>query len=354
MDQTQMSAENRVLVGYFDEEARAERALNDLQNAGFTSAHIGVAHRGPRPVSRAPGASAAGSEAKNSAEDMWDKVRSFFHRGAEHDRADDRARTEAAGEQADADASAYTHDDLHDSLTGMSVPEERSRYFSRRLRSSENGALVTVNAGERANIAEFILRDNGADVGEDVGERDTSGDTYAERVSQQSAGELRNAEPVAAEPVANASGAPIAARTEVPDAVPQPARPAGTLEGAQDVQNLQLLGEVLRVRKERIDRGEVAVRKEVVTETQTIQVPVQREELVIEQHPPAGRAEAAGPGQEIRIPLSQETASVDKDTVVREQVTVGKKPVQETREVSGDVRHEELVVDDRTRRAVNE
>jgi uncharacterized protein (TIGR02271 family) len=124
------------------------------------------------------------------------------------------------------------------------------------------------------------------------------------------------------------------------------------MEGAQDVHNVQLLGEVLRVHKQRIDRGEVSVRKEVVTETQTIQVPVRREELVIEQRSPEGNTQA--PGQEIRIPLSRETASVDKQTVVRENVAVGKKPVQEIQDLSGDVRHEELTVDDPTRRRVNE
>lgn len=45
---------------------------------------------------------------------------------------------------------------------------------------------------------------------------------------------------------------------------------------------------------------------------------------------------------------------MDKGTVVREEVAVGKKPVQEVRDLSGDVSHEELVVDNQSRRAINE
>jgi uncharacterized protein (TIGR02271 family) len=124
------------------------------------------------------------------------------------------------------------------------------------------------------------------------------------------------------------------------------------------MQNIQLLGEVLRVHKDRLSRGEVVVRKDVITETQTVQVPVTREELVVEQRDVAGDTPARGnigDNQEIRIPLTEETASVDKGTVVRQEVAVGKKPVQEVRDLSGEVRREELVVDDQaTKRAVNE
>ena len=101
------------------------------------------------------------------------------------------------------------------------------------------------------------------------------------------------------------------------------------------------------------------VRKDVITETQTVQVPVTREELVIERREASGDTQATGrvgEDEEIHIPLTEETASIDKGTVVREEVAVGKKPVSEVRDLSGEIRREELVVDDRsnTRRAVNE
>jgi uncharacterized protein (TIGR02271 family) len=111
------------------------------------------------------------------------------------------------------------------------------------------------------------------------------------------------------------------------------------------------------VQKERVSRGEVRLRKEVITDTQTVQVPVTREELVIERRPTDSTTAASGTvgeGQEIRIPLSEETASLDKSTVVREEVAVGKKPVGEVRDLTGEVRREELVVDDGTKKAVNQ
>ena len=111
---------------------------------------------------------------------------------------------------------------------------------------------------------------------------------------------------------------------------------------------LQLRGELLRTHKERVQRGEVRLRKEVVTENQTINVPVTREELVIERTRPTGEARATGEigtDQEIRVPLSEERVNVEKKPIVNEEVRVGKRQVQDTRNVSDKVRHEELRVD---------
>ena len=73
---------------------------------------------------------------------------------------------------------------------------------------------------------------------------------------------------------------------------------------------MQLFGEVLRVHKERINQREVRVRKDVITENQTIDVPVMREELVLERVAVSGNTPAPsaniGRGQEIRVPLSEE------------------------------------------------
>ncbi len=185
----------------------------------------------------------------------------------------------------------------------MSVPDDRSRYFNHRFGSSEDGVIVTVSAPGRETEAETILRQYGADLGDESAQYD-----YAS----------------------------------------QPAQPTRT-EGAQ---NIQLLGEALRVHKDRISRGEVTLRKEVTTEMQTIQVPVTREELVIERHAVAGGTTPTGKigdTGEIRIPLSEERASIDKQTFVREEVSVGKREVEDVRQLSGEVRSEELVVDDETK-----
>jgi uncharacterized protein (TIGR02271 family) len=111
---------------------------------------------------------------------------------------------------------------------------------------------------------------------------------------------------------------------------------------------IQLLSERLQINKQRVNTGEVRVRKEVRTEQQNIQVPVTREELVIERNP-VSESQAIdreiGAGDEIRVPLSEERVEVEKRPVVREEVRVGKRAVEETRNVADQTRHEELKVD---------
>ncbi len=76
-------------------------------------------------------------------------------------------------------------------------------------------------------------------------------------------------------------------------------------------------------------------------------MPVQREEVVIERTAVHGRASTGSirPGEEIRIPVSEERVKVAKEAVVTEEVKVGKRTVQDTERVSGQVRKEEIKVE---------
>jgi uncharacterized protein (TIGR02271 family) len=114
---------------------------------------------------------------------------------------------------------------------------------------------------------------------------------------------------------------------------------------------MQLREERLNVTKEQVRTGDAKVRKEVHTEHKQITVPVEREELVIERRPAHGRA-AAGDikAEEIRIPLKEEKVNVSKETVVKEEVSVGKRKVQDQRTVDADLKREELVVEDETKK----
>ena len=82
-----------------------------------------------------------------------------------------------------------------------------------------------------------------------------------------------------------------------------------------------------------------------------MEVPVQREEVVIERTPVHGRATTAGvagdlrEGEEIRIPVREEKVTVSKEAVVTEEVKVGKRVVQDTEHVTGQVRKEEVKVE---------
>ena len=117
-----------------------------------------------------------------------------------------------------------------------------------------------------------------------------------------------------------------------------------TAEGAE---RIEVREEELQAHKELVEAGEVRVRKEVVTEHRTLEVPVQREEVVIERHAPTGEPGASDirPGEEIRIPVRKEQVTVEKQPVVKEEVTVGKRVVQGTEQVGGEVRREEVRVE---------
>jgi len=96
-----------------------------------------------------------------------------------------------------------------------------------------------------------------------------------------------------------------------------------------------------------VETGEVRVRKEVVTDQQTLQVPVTREEVVIERRPASGAASTSDirPGEEVRIPVREEKVHVEKETVTTGEVSVGKRTVTDTEQVSGTVRHERVKVE---------
>jgi uncharacterized protein (TIGR02271 family) len=113
---------------------------------------------------------------------------------------------------------------------------------------------------------------------------------------------------------------------------------------------IQLRRERLNVEKEQVQRGEAHIRKEVITEHQTIEVPVQREELVIERR----QVNEVAPGgltddptqRDIRIPLKEERVNVSKETVVEEEVSVGVRTVTDTKKIEADIQHEELRTSD--------
>ena len=109
---------------------------------------------------------------------------------------------------------------------------------------------------------------------------------------------------------------------------------------------MQLKEEELHVDKRQVQKGEVEVRKEVVTEQRQITVPVEREEVVIERRPASRRGRAGDlRAEQIRIPVSEEQVDVTKEAVVKEEVSVGKRKVTGTETVGGTVRHEEVRVE---------
>jgi uncharacterized protein (TIGR02271 family) len=189
-------------------------------------------------------------------------------------------------------------------LMGMGVPDEHASYYEGEAKAGKT--LVTVRAGDRYDDAQSILRDHGAD---DVESRNSAAQTTGNPVLQTGSS----------------------------------ARPTREAEGT-----LQLREEELVANKQRVETGEVRVGKDIVSEERTLEVPVTRDEVVIERHP-VDRRPSDSPigdrGQSIELPVREERVELEKRTVVYEEVGVGKHELKDTEHVSGTVRREEARVE---------
>jgi uncharacterized protein (TIGR02271 family) len=110
--------------------------------------------------------------------------------------------------------------------------------------------------------------------------------------------------------------------------------------------------EELRVGTETRERGRARLRKHVVTEEQQVTVPVQREEVRVEREPITDAnldTATSGPAiseEEHEVTLREEEVVVDKRAVPKERVRLDTETVTEERQVSEEVRKEQIQVDD--------
>jgi uncharacterized protein (TIGR02271 family) len=110
--------------------------------------------------------------------------------------------------------------------------------------------------------------------------------------------------------------------------------------------------EQLNVGTQQVEAGRARLRKYVVTEQQTVTVPVSHEEVRIEREPitEANRGEALdGPDiseEEHEVILHAEQPVVAKETVPVERVRMGTETVSEQQQVTGEVRKEQIEVED--------
>ncbi|MGB8129940.1 MAG: YsnF/AvaK domain-containing protein [Candidatus Angelobacter sp.] len=284
------------IYAFFKNRSDALAAISDLKDAGFTSGQIGLAMaddpsfsstESTRPEHSSSELGAA-SRGKTDDRSAWDKIKDFFT--GEHE--------------------TYIGDEnAHESTYG-NISSERARYYNSGI--AAGGAVITVSApAERLEEAREIIEDHDGDVR-------TSG-FEAEGTASSGSG--------------MASGSGIGT--------------ASTAAGA-DERRIQLRGEMLRAVKQRVEKGEIRLRKDIITENQTISVPVTREEVVVERVS-AGEAQPLsgkiGDEGEIRVPVSEERVSVVKEPVVTGEVRVRKQAVQDNQQVTDTVRHEEVRVE---------
>lgn len=286
MVQINTPARGSHLVAFFSNQADALSAVSELKDAGFTSDQIGLAISGryasaTRPYDETSVPGMPGGSVSSP-------------EGERPATGDDRSAWEKIKDFFRGQDETYSGEGYGDAFRHLSISDERSHYYSSGL--ARGGAVVTVRAPEdQIEQARQILIDNDADLR-------TSGFT----------------------------------------------QPTGAETLATGERRIQLRGELLRAIKERVEKGEVRLRKEVVTEQQTINVPVSREEVVVEQVPASGTQQVSGRiGEqgEVRIPVSEERVKVSKEPVVTGEVRVQKRTVQDTEQVSDQVRHEEVKVE---------
>jgi len=215
-------------------------------------------------------------------------------------------------------------------LIGMGIPKEEADWYENEVKSGRT--LIAVRAGTRQDEAEDILHRYGA---YDVEHRDAA--SYTPRTTGAGLGTMGTA------------GMTTGAAMGTTGTVGSTTDTSRTTTAPEDAQTIRLREEQLTANKQRVKAGEVEVGKRVVEEQRSIDVPVEREEVVIERHPvnrrPADRTDFGDESETLRVPVMEEQVQVEKRPVVTEEVTVGKRETQDTRTVSGTVRREELDVD---------
>ena len=208
-------------------------------------------------------------------------------------------------------------------LVGMGVPEEEAHHYNREFESGRT--IVTVKADGRYDEARSIMQRYGV----------------LEYAGQSAMGSAQHELRETDRPIGTAA-------TNVRDDFRETRGPARRERMDTDRgRTVELREEELRARREMVDAGNVELHKDVVSEQRTIDVPVTREEVVIDRHAvdPHPSDRPIGTDQTIRVPVREERVELEKQPVVYEEVEIGKRPVQETERMSGTVRREEVRIE---------
>jgi uncharacterized protein (TIGR02271 family) len=304
--------ERTTAIALFNDRAEAQRAIGQLKDAGFTEKEIGMTTR-EADDDQTNARAADGHKETHATEGAVTGLAAGAGVGALWGLGILAGVVPAIGpaiaggtlaailSSAAAGAAAAG---LAGTLIGYGIPEKEAKYYEKEFQSGRT--VVTVHSKERAAEAQAILQRSG---GYDM--------------QSSAAGSSR-----------------AASTTSRTRQSAQRAATAGEM-------TLEAREEELEIRKRPVQTGEATIRKETHTERRSIDVPVQKEELVIERHAVDRRA-ASGPvgeNDEIRVPLREEQVEVRKRPVVREHVTVGKRTTQEQQRVEEETRKEEIKVE---------
>ena len=332
--------EHKRAVGVFSTHREAEQALSQLRDTGFPMDKVSVIARD------------AGRDHEIAGADVSDRV---------GNKADDGAKTGAlaggalggltgllvglgavaipgigpvmlAGAGATALATTLSGGvigaaagGLLGALVGLGIPEERARIYNSRV--AQGDYLVLVEGTQEEIIrAESLLRNHGI---QEWGVYDAP-DLHNSGVNKAVSG-------LGSEPVVKAS--PLS---------------------SHDQQTVKLYEERLVVDKDQVKTGEVNIGKHVETETARVSIPVEKERIVVERTKPmdTNRPVASGEatfqeGEVARIEVYEETADIEKQAFVREQINVRKEVQHDTVEVEDKIRREALDIDAQGRNVID-
>ncbi|MDN5702185.1 MAG: PRC and DUF2382 domain-containing protein [Micrococcales bacterium] len=120
---------------------------------------------------------------------------------------------------------------------------------------------------------------------------------------------------------------------------------AGAARG-DDANSVVRHEEEVNVGTERVQTGRARLRKHIVHDTETVTVPVEREEVEIVREPIAdGEHGGRLSDEDVEVALSEERPVVEKDVVAKERVGLDKNVVRDQEQVQTDVAREEVDIE---------
>lgn len=392
---------HRTVVGVFQDHAQAQQAVNELRRLGFLESEIGVAGKQSGSENEVSGAQELHPEETYAAEGTTAGLATGAGVGALWGLGILAGVLPAIGpaiaggtlaamlSSAAAGAAAAG---LGGTLIGLGVSKEEADYYDNEFQSGRT--VVTVTAGSRDVEAESVLRKFG---GHNITHGAGSQQTPDVREQQMASSRMMDEDRSTVESSMNAStdssmrAGAMWDQTDVSpgelnpeqasrianqsrDDLLRSTRAGSSFVGSErldessldtnrsdalrtnsegidstDKNRMTAYEEELDIEKTRVNTGDVRVHKEVHTEHRTVEVPVQREEVVIERRPASGERVAGDISdvqhEEIRIPISEEQVHVGKHTVAKEEVSVSKQVVNESQRVDETLRKEEIKVD---------
>jgi uncharacterized protein (TIGR02271 family) len=132
---------------------------------------------------------------------------------------------------------------------------------------------------------------------------------------------------------------------------PSEQAPGGRDVSEEDELRIRRSEEELRTGVRQREAGSMNVRKNVRTEREEVQVPRRREEVDVERVPTNREvAEAEFGDEEVVVQVFEEEVVVSKRIVLKEEIRLRKRVVEEVQTFEVDLRKEEVEIDDQTTR----